>query len=132
MMCDKQTDGQMDGQKKWHIEVGTPPKKLDGRSWDRRLNHFGPNWPQILLLLEKRIFWENWLTLLLSTYCAPLCYNVSKKYWQIMRYKMLKFWAKLDTNYPLTPTGDFFKKIDCYFCLLQISHHNTIMIKKNH
>ena len=107
---------------------GCPTQKLI--SWDIRLNNFGPNWAQILLLLEKGIFWENWLTLLFSIYCAPLCYNVSKKYWQIMRYKVLKFWAKLDTNHPLTPTRDFFKKADWYFCLLQIPHHNTAMFKK--
>ena len=28
MLRDRRTDGQMDGQKKWHIEVGAPPKKL--------------------------------------------------------------------------------------------------------
>ena len=32
-----------------------------------------------MILLEKRIFWENWQRLLLSTNCAPLCYKVSKK-----------------------------------------------------
>ena len=85
-------------------------KKLCDRSWDIRLNNFGLNWAQILLLLEKEIFWENWLTLLFSIYCAPLNYNVSKKYWQIMRYKVLKFCAKLDTNYPLIPKGDLFLK----------------------
>ena len=54
--------------------------------------------------LKKGFFWGNWLTLLFSTYCVPLYYNVSKKYWQIMRYEVLKFWAKVDTNHPLTPT----------------------------
>ena len=52
--------------------------KLCGRSWDIRSNNFGAIWAQIVLLLEKGIFWENWLILLLSTYCAPLCYKVSK------------------------------------------------------
>ena len=47
-----------------------------------------------------------------------------------MRYKVLKFWTKLDANHPLTATGDFFKKIDCYFCVLQIPHYNTVMNKK--
>ena len=28
MVHDGQTDGWMDGQKKWHIEVGGPPKKI--------------------------------------------------------------------------------------------------------
>ena len=53
-----------------------------------------------------------------------------KKYWQIMRYKVLKFWTKLDTNHPVAAIWDFLKKLDCDFCLLQIPNHNTIMIKK--
>ena len=28
MVCDRRTDRQMDGRKKWHIEVGAPPKQL--------------------------------------------------------------------------------------------------------
>ena len=52
--------------------------KIFGRSRDIRSNNVGANWAQIVLLLEKGIFWENWLMLLLSTYCAPLCYKVSK------------------------------------------------------
>ena len=86
--------------------------------------------PRFFFCLKRGFFWENWPTLLFSTYCAPLCYNVSKKYWKIMRYKVLKFWTQLNTNYPLTPTWDFFNKISCYFCLLQIAHRNSIMIKK--
>ena len=62
--------------KRW---VGAPSKKLCDRSWDTRLNNFGPNWVQFLLLFEKRIFWENWLSLVFSTYCAPLCYYISNK-----------------------------------------------------
>ena len=27
MLRDRQTDGRMDRRKKWHIEVGAPPKK---------------------------------------------------------------------------------------------------------
>ena len=94
-------------------------KKICDRSWDIRLNSFGPNWAQILLLLEKGIFWENWLTLLCSTHYATMSQKKKKKkkYWQIMWYKVLKFWAKLDTNHPLTPTKGFFKKTDWYFCL---------------
>ena len=30
---------------------------------------------------------------------------------QIMRYKVLQFWAKLDTNHPFTRKGDFFEKL---------------------
>ena len=46
--------------------------------WYIRLNNFGANWAQIVLLHANRIFWENWLILLLSTSCAPLSYNVWK------------------------------------------------------
>ena len=65
-------------------------KKLCGRSWDIRLNNFGPNWAQILLLLEEEISWENWLT-------------VSQKYWQVINYKVLTFgpnWTQI-THLPL-------------------------------
>ena len=77
-------------------------KKLCDRLWDITLNNFWTNWAQILLLLEKGIFWENWLT-------------VSQKYWQIISYKVLKFWAKLDTNYPFTPKANFFEKLTLIF-----------------
>ena len=30
--------------------------------------------------LKRGFFLENWLMLLLSTYCAPLCYKVSKRF----------------------------------------------------
>ena len=69
-------------------------KNNSDRSWDIRLNNFGPNWTQIVLLLKKGTFWENWLILLLSTNCAPICYDVSKKIlrvWQIMRY--IRCWS---------------------------------------
>ena len=33
----------------------------------------------MVLLLEKGIFWENWLIVLLSTCCSALCYSVSNK-----------------------------------------------------
>ena len=54
-------------------------KTLCERSWDISLNNFGPNWAQIVLFLEKMIFWKNWQLLLLSTYFLPLSCNVSKK-----------------------------------------------------
>ena len=40
--------------------------------------------------------------------------------------------SKIGHKSPTYPTGDFFKKIDCYFCLLHILHHNTIMVRKVH
>ena len=101
-------------------------KKLCDNSWGIRLNNFRPNWVQILHLLEKGIFWEN-TTQLFSTHYATMS---QKKYWQIMWYKVLKLWTKLDTNHPLNPTRDFLKKTDWYFCLLQIPQHNTTMFKK--
>ena len=52
--------------------------KLCGISWDIRSNNFGANWVQIVILLEKGIFWENWQMLLLFTDYAPVCYKVSK------------------------------------------------------
>ena len=55
-------------------------KKLCDRSRDIRLNNFGPNWYQVVLLIEKgknwtqithltlkRTFMKNWLMLTLST-----------------------------------------------------------------
>ena len=47
-------------------------KKLCDKSWDIRLNNFGLNWAQILLFLEKEIFWENWQTLLFSTHYTTM------------------------------------------------------------
>ena len=60
-------------------------KKID-RTWDIRLNNFVLNWAQIVLLLEKGTFWENWPILLLSTYCSPLRCNVSKKAVTVPQY----------------------------------------------
>ena len=84
-------------------------KNLYDRSWDIRLNNFGSNWVLIIFLPEKKIFWENWL-ILLSTYPASLCYNVSKKkiltVEQIMRHKVSQFWAKLGSTCPFPLKGD--------------------------
>ena len=89
--------------------------KLCDKLWiDIRLNNFRPNWTQIVLLLEKRIFWENWLILFLFTYFGTLCYYVSENnliVGQIMRYKILLFGAKLNTNNPFALAGDFFGKL---------------------
>ena len=53
---------------------------------------------------------------------------------QIIRYKMLQFWAQLDTNYRFTLKGDFyFKKMSdvnfVYFMYLS-KYYNAL--KKNH
>ena len=84
-------------------------KNCYDRSWDIRLNNFGPNWVLIIFLPEKKIFWENWL-ILLSTYRASLWYNVLKKILiveQITKHKVSKFWPKLSSNCPFSLKGDF-------------------------
>ena len=117
-------------------------KTLCERSWDISLNNFGPNWAQIVLFLEKMIFWKNWQLLLLSTYFLPLscncpfpwkddflekltittlvyllftiklqCLKKVLRLGNIMRYKVLQFWAKSDTNHSFTNKGDFIEKL---------------------
>ena len=86
--------------------------KLCDRSWDIRLNNFGRNWSQIVLSLEKRIFGEYWVMLLLSTYCAPLCLEKVLRIRSIMRYEALQFWTKLNTITLFTLKEDFCWKID--------------------
>ena len=97
-------------------------KNLYNRSWDIKLNNFGPNWVLIVLLPEKEILWENWV-ILMSTYPAPLYYNgagqvdSSISIWQclkkiltveqIMRYKVSQFLAKLGPNCPFPLKRDF-------------------------
>ena len=95
---------------RWNVSKKKKKKRqLCDRSWDIRFNNFGPNWVEIILLLERMIFWENWLILPMPTYCASLCHNVLKKSLEWGRYG-LQFWAKLDTNPPFTLKGDFFFK----------------------
>ena len=81
---------------------------------DMRLNNSWSNWAQIDILLEKTIFWENWLILLFFIYCAPLGYYASKsnlRVAHIMWYKIFLFEAKLDTNHSFALAGDFFEKL---------------------
>ena len=87
-------------------------KNLCDRSWDIRLNNFGSNCVQIVLLLEKRIFLENWLNTTVAVvylWCPIMlqCLKKILKIRQTMRYKILRFCAKLDTN-----QLEFFWKID--------------------
>ena len=49
---------------------------------------------------------------------------------QIMRYKVLQFWAKSDTNHPFTLKGDFVEKLTDVNFVYFMYHHNTIMFKK--
>ena len=60
-----------------------------------------------------------------TTMFYPLWYHVLKKYWQIMWCKVLKFWAKLDTNHPLNPTRETFVYFRYPITILQC-------FKKNH
>ena len=39
------------------------------------------------------------------------CLKKILRIWQIMRYNVLQFWAKLDTNYPLMLKGNFLEKL---------------------
>ena len=130
-----------------------------------RLNNLRPDWDQIVLFLEKKIFWEHWLINCYCLHIAPhyatlyqnvwACLNVceagrsgneelkkcppppfpcspticecswkktqiekekhvSKKTFrvgQIMRHKVLQYWAKLNKNHPFGSVGDFFEKL---------------------
>ena len=75
-------------------------KKLCDRSWDIRLNNFGPNWAQILLLLEKGIFWENWLTPLFSTHYASLSQKNTGRSCDIRCWSFGPNWTQI-THLPL-------------------------------
>ena len=126
-------NGQADKQKKWHIEVGAPPKKLCDRSWNIRLNYFGPNWAQILLFLEKGIFLgklTNTTIFYLLCPIMPQCLKIILADHKILGVEVLGQIGQKSPSYPYR--GFCFFKINCYFFLLQIPHHNTIMIKKNY
>ena len=87
--------------------------KFCGTSWDIRSFNFEAKWTQIVILLEKGIFWSNWLMLLLSTYCTPLCYKVSLAYGRSWGIRCCSFgpnWTQI-TDSPLK--SRFFWKIDC-------------------
>ena len=98
---------------------------LCDRSWDIRLNNFGPNWTQILLFFEKEIFWENWLTLLCSTHYATMSQKNNGRSCDIRCWSFGPNWTQI-THLPLQ--GIFLKKL--IFSLLQIPHHNNTMFKK--
>ena len=76
-------------------------KKNYDRSWDIRFNSFGVNWAQIVLLSEKRIFWENWL-IHVCLFCLIMlqCLKKILTSEQVMRYKVSQLWAKLSLNWP--------------------------------
>ena len=80
-------------------------------------------WPRFLICLKRGYFGgklTNTTITTNTTFYSPLCYNVSKKYWQIMRYKVLKFgpnWLQI-SHLPLQ--GIFLKN-----WLLFLSNSNT-------
>ena len=87
-------------------------KKLCDRSWDIRLNNFGPSWAQILLLLEKGVFWENWLTLLFSTHYATISQKNTGRSCDIKCWSFGPNWTRI-THIPLQ--GIFLKKLSDSF-----------------
>ena len=100
-------------------------KKLCDRSRDIRLNNFGPNWYQIVLLIEKgqnwtqithlslkRTFMKNWLMLTLSTSGIYPHHNTA------MFKKIINADHKIQGYILFRQIGrTFFGKIDnSYFC----------------
>ena len=100
-------------------------KKLCDRSRDIRLNNFGPNWYQIVLLIEKgqnwtqithlslkRTFMKNWLLLTLSTSGIYPHHNTA------MFKKIINADHKIQGYILFRQIGrTFFGKIDnSYFC----------------
>ena len=80
-------------------------------------------------------FGENWLTLL-SLLRLPIVLHYATMSQKILADHEIQDVLVLGQIGHKSPTypyrGFFFKKIDVYFCLLQIPYHNTVMIKKNY
>ena len=77
-------------------------KNYLGWKWSSRdiwLHNFGPNWSQITHLRKRGGLGENWLMLLLGTYCALPCSNVSKspysRLWVIRLDNFGPNWVKI-------------------------------------
>ena len=69
-------------------------------------------WAQIVFLLEKGIFLGKLPNTTIVYILCPIMLQYLKKILkvgQIMRYEVLQFWAKSDTNHPFTLKGEFFK-----------------------
>ena len=82
---------------------------------DITLNNSRPNWAQIVLLLEKRIFSRKlnnttFIYLLCSIMLLCLKKTPLRLGWTI-RYKILLFGAKLEKNHSFALAGDFFEKL---------------------
>ena len=85
--------------------------KLYGRSRDLRWISFRANWTQIVLLLENVFFFRKLPNSIFVYLLCPIMLQSLKKglsVGQIMRYKVLHFWKKLNTNYRFTLKGFFF------------------------
>ena len=104
-------------------------KKICDRSWDIRLDNFGPNWAQILLLLEKGIFWENWLTLLFSTHYATLSQKNTGRSCDIRCWSFGPNWTQITH---LSLNGIFFKKLTDIFVYFRYPITILQCLKKNH
>ena len=89
-------------------------KNYLGWKWSSRdiwLHNFGPNWSQITHLRKRGGLGENWLMLLLGTYCALPCSNVSKSPYSRLWDKVGQFWAKLGQNCSFSAKGNFSEKL---------------------
>ena len=79
-------------------------KKLCDRPWDIRLNNFGPNWAQILLLPEKRIFGGKLTNTTIVYLLCPIMLQCLKKNtcrsWVIRCCSFLPNWTQI-THLPL-------------------------------
>ena len=81
----------------------------ESESWDIRLQHFDPNWAQVV----KRGFLGKTEQFYLRQ--SIVSHHVKmfqqKTLWQIMRYKFKSFWAKLGPNSPFALKEDFLQKL---------------------
>ena len=70
--------------------------------------------PKLSFCLKRGFFEKLINTTFIYLLCSimPLCFRKNPlRVGQIMRYKILLFWAKLDRNHPFTLAGDFFEKL---------------------
>ena len=83
------------------------------------LAKLGPNCPFAI----KEIFFEaltNTTIVYILCHIMLQCLQKDFRVRQIMRYKVLQFWTKLNTNHPFSFTGDFFERLNYvnYICLM--------------
>ena len=105
-------------------------KKNSDRSWGIRLNNFGPNWAKILHLLEKDIFWENWLTQLFSTHYATMSQKKNTgRSCDIRCWNCGPSWTQITH---LTLQGTFLKKLTDIFAYFRYPITILQCLTKNH